>query len=211
MTTVAQLRTRAPRAGIAIIALATIVSGFAGLAASSGPAQADAKRANEIIEGLQLGGATRSLKSNDISGTCNTLIESVAGATRGPTKAEIDTIQTCTEERPALSFSVTFALGSAELDEAAIPVLRELGSALEDQSFADAVFIVAGHTDARGSRNSNLRLSKRRAETVRTYLSTNYRVSGQQLRAIGYGFDNLANESDPYADENRRVEIVRIR
>lgn len=187
-----------------------IATGFLiGIAVGIGPALADAQRANDIINAFQIP-KTRSLKSG-LSNTCYEAIDAAAARTRGASKAELDQVNECTSDSPTLSFKVTFAKGSADLDYDAIPVLQTLGEALEDESFQSAQFIVGGHTDKSGSRGLNLSLSKRRANAVRDYLVQNYRVSGRQLRAIGYGYDKLAVPYDPYAGENRRVEIVRTR
>lgn len=197
----------ARRGACALAVVASLAAGFM----LSGPALADAKRANEIIQGLQYGGGSGGSDGNPISDVCSQLLASLDGISRTATKTEIETVDTCTADSPRLSFRITFRLGSAELDDAAIPVLQELGYALEDGSFADALFMVGGHTDARGSRKLNVRLSQQRAASVRGYLVRNFRVSSRQLRAIGFGFDTLANTYDPYADENRRVEIVRLK
>jgi len=203
-------RTSGLSAPLRMVAL-TVTAGVALSVMPSGPALADAKRANEIIQGLQYGGGSGGSDGNQISDVCNQLLASLDGISRTATEAEIETVDTCTADSPRLSFRVTFRLGSADLDDEAIPVLQELGYALEDGSFADALFMVGGHTDTRGSRKLNVRLSQRRAASVRDYLVENFRVSSRQLRAIGFGFDTLANTSDPYADENRRVEIVRLK
>ncbi len=67
---------------------------------------------------------------------------------------------------------------------------------------------VAGYTDNRGNRNFNVRLSQKRAESVRNYFTTQG-IAGERLTAKGYG------PSDPIADNagksgraaNRRVEL----
>lgn len=73
---------------------------------------------------------------------------------------------------------------------------------------SDFVFEIAGHTDHVGSDAYNQILSRRRAGSVKKYLSTNG-VSDNQLYLIGYG------ESDPFYSnntsdgqaKNRRSEI----
>jgi outer membrane protein OmpA-like peptidoglycan-associated protein len=73
---------------------------------------------------------------------------------------------------------------------------------------SDFVFEIAGHTDFVGSDAYNQILSRRRAGSVKKYLSING-VSDNQLYLIGYG------ESDPFYDnnsdmgpaKNRRSEI----
>ncbi|MDD3651425.1 OmpA family protein [Immundisolibacter sp.] len=72
----------------------------------------------------------------------------------------------------------------------------------------NASFEIAGHTDAIGSEQYNLRLSQRRAEAVRDYL-VQKGADPSRMTAVGYG------ESQPVADnataagraQNRRVEL----
>lgn len=95
----------------------------------------------------------------------------------------------------------SYQLGSYEksLLDSQVPILKE---------HSDFVFEIAGHTDFAGSDAYNQILSKRRAGSVKQYLSANG-VSDNQLYLIGYG------ESDPFYSnttpdgqaKNRRSEI----
>ena len=69
-------------------------------------------------------------------------------------------------------------------------------------------FIVAGHTDAKGSETYNQGLSERRADAVKRFLSEKYRIETSRLVTVGYGATNLKNSENPLARENRRVQIV---
>ncbi len=75
--------------------------------------------------------------------------------------------------------------------------------------YEDTDILIEGHTDASGTEEYNLELSKRRAESVANQLSTE-QVSVPRFTIMGYG------EAQPIADnstldgrqENRRVEIA---
>ena len=64
---------------------------------------------------------------------------------------------------------------------------------------------ISGHTDASGSAAYNKLLSQKRAEKVRDYLIEHH-INVPTLEAIGYGEERPIN-NNPYAKENRRVEI----
>ena len=81
---------------------------------------------------------------------------------------------------------------------------------MRDGRLAGSTFLVAGHTDAKGSSEYNLSLSERRAQAIRQFLATGFEVSSSKLIAIGYGMEELKNRRDPYAGENRRVQIVNL-
>lgn len=109
--------------------------------------------------------------------------------------------------RNALDMQLVFELGSADLTPDAraqadvfAKVLREAG--------ASGKFTIEGHTDSIGSRASNLDLSRRRADSVVSYL-VGHGVSASQLEAVGYGFDRPRPGTKASNPGNRRVEIVR--
>ena len=69
---------------------------------------------------------------------------------------------------------------------------------------------VEGHTDARGRRANNMRLSQQRAEAVVTFLVEHGHVDAARLVARGFGPDRPVVENASTAEqhaENRRVEF----
>jgi outer membrane protein OmpA-like peptidoglycan-associated protein len=70
---------------------------------------------------------------------------------------------------------------------------------------------VQGHTDNQGAEEYNLDLSKKRAQTVCTYL-TLFGVSPDRLRAAGYGETRPveSNDTEEGRAKNRRVELVKM-
>lgn len=109
---------------------------------------------------------------------------------------------------PSIEFrNIEFALGSSELTPAARAQLDELGAALVSEELRTFHFEIIGHTDARGSPDFNQRLSQRRAIAVRDHLVRAAGVNPRNLEAVGRGMDFPSRPDDPYAAENRRVEI----
>ncbi len=111
-------------------------------------------------------------------------------------------------ENPALDVEIPFAYASASLGAMAKSTLAALGTELGKPGLKGAVFLIVGHTDAKGSAAYNQRLSVRRAETVRRVLMETLKVPADALTAVGYGKTQLKNTVDPFAGENRRVRIV---
>lgn len=201
---------------IARWALLVFAVGGMSIIAHSPPAAAQSTEAvksmNEIIEGL---GRTRSLTrgpKKDLAPECEQAIEAAGNprATRGPSKKELTESRECTAAAPRLDFLIQFELGSAKIHPSAIPQLTQLGKALEATQLKEARLIVAGHTDAIGSAEYNLRLSRERALAVRSYLIDNFAIIGRNLQPIGYGFRELKDAQNPYSGINRRVELVKI-
>jgi outer membrane protein OmpA-like peptidoglycan-associated protein len=68
---------------------------------------------------------------------------------------------------------------------------------------------VEGHTDSIGSDDYNLKLSQRRADAVRDYLTSNG-INAANIQATGLGKDGPVASNDTAAgrQQNRRVEMV---
>lgn len=102
--------------------------------------------------------------------------------------------------------NVNFEFNSDRLTADAQAMLRQIAVGVKSQP--ELKVEIAGHTDSRGKDAYNLRLSQRRAESVRKFL-VGEGVANGQLTARGYG------ETKPVADNktdqgralNRRVEF----
>ena len=107
---------------------------------------------------------------------------------------------------------VTFGFDRATIDTDQTPVLERLASVLKEY-YPDALVTVEGFTDPAGSRAYNLKLGRKRAEQVRSYLITSGGLSADQVRAVSYGesTDRLLTPGAGPGEagrENRRAVIV---
>jgi len=127
---------------------------------------------------------------------------------RGLSPEERERVTEIVKERPNIDLEVTFDYDSAIIGPRAAPVLVSLGRALSKEEFKGTVFLVNGHTDGKGGAEYNQDLSERRAEAVRRFLVEKFGLASKDLIAIGYGKTQLKNAADPFAGENRRVQIV---
>jgi len=85
-------------------------------------------------------------------------------------------------------------------------LIDEIITLLEKNS---AIMIeISGHTDAVGTKKSNLRLSQRRAESVKRYMIA-HKINSSRLKAIGYGESRplVSNDTVKNRQINRRVEF----
>jgi OmpA-OmpF porin, OOP family len=99
---------------------------------------------------------------------------------------------------------IVFFSGSAELQPSAKLVVQKMASAMLRPDKVSQRFIIEGHTDAVGTRDSNLELSKRRATAVANYLNT-LGVESKRLDVVGHGFDRPLAGQSKFAAANRRV------
>lgn len=102
--------------------------------------------------------------------------------------------------------NITFATNSDAIASSFYQPLNNLASSLKE--FNQNQIEIVGYTDSTGSRQLNMDLSQRRAQSVANYL-TSQGVSGANLSARGAGPDNpVASNADVNGRaQNRRVEV----
>jgi outer membrane protein OmpA-like peptidoglycan-associated protein len=130
--------------------------------------------------------------------------------TRSLSSGERDRVAAIAKERPGIDLEIYFDYKSAALSPRAMPSLATLGRALSSPDLKGSVFMIGGHTDAVGGEAYNLGLSERRAKAVRQYLIDKYALSPDNLLAVGYGKEQLKDKDHPFAEENRRVQVVNM-
>jgi len=101
---------------------------------------------------------------------------------------------------------INFQTGKASISQDSFELLESLGETAK--RCPDSRFIIAGHTDSTGNLNSNIKLSKLRAQSVVDHL-VGLGLNSSQFSAAGFG------PSQPIADnstadgrsKNRRIEF----
>jgi outer membrane protein OmpA-like peptidoglycan-associated protein len=101
--------------------------------------------------------------------------------------------------------NIYFETGSARLSQESTQELDRLVQIMESSTL---VIEIGGHSDNTGSLDLNMRLSRDRAESVRTYL-INAGIPALRVTARGYGPEQpiASNDTDEGRRENRRVEV----
>ena len=100
-----------------------------------------------------------------------------------------------------------FAYDTSAIAAKYLPSMEAQASYLKEHPSARV--LLAGHTDERGSREYNVALGERRANTVRDKLREEG-VRNNQIRVVSYGKERPANEGHDESDhrQNRRVEFI---
>ena len=106
----------------------------------------------------------------------------------------------------SVNLNIPFEHNSSALMPQATAQLKELQLALTSPSLGKDKFLVAGHTDAKGSAAYNKQLSLRRAEAVKKFLIAKG-MDAARLTTVGYGSEKLLAADRPEDPSNRRVEI----
>ena len=103
---------------------------------------------------------------------------------------------------------VFFATNKSVLTTAARDTLRKQAAWMRKNK--DISVTLEGHADERGTREYNLALGERRANSAKDYLMT-YGISGNRINVISYGKERPVNSgSTPLAwSQNRRAVTVK--
>lgn len=109
-----------------------------------------------------------------------------------------------------VNLKIEFEVNSYMIKASSYKVLAELSKALQSPALLNKSFLINGHTDSDGDPDYNLKLSLRRALSVKQYLLTQKDILPERLTVIGYGESiPLVKNNNRYNKQiNRRVEIV---
>ena len=104
---------------------------------------------------------------------------------------------------------IFFATNKSSLTTAARETLRKQATYLRKNKSLNVT--IEGHADERGTREYNLALGERRANSAKDYLMT-YGISGKRISTISYGKEKPVNPaSTPLAwSQNRRSVTVKV-
>ena len=185
-----------------------------GLALSSGFAfAAEQRSAEDIINALKPPRVTRGLTTSPASAArAADETRFIATLRNRPTRSlstdEREKIASIASSKPKIDLEINFEFNSAVIGSKAMPQVTELGTALTSTDLKGRTFILAGFTDGKGSETYNQGLSERRADAVKQFLSEKYGIEAGSLVTVGYGLTYLKDPANPFAAENRRVQVT---
>jgi len=111
--------------------------------------------------------------------------------------------------RTGIGLPIQFGYNSADILSESDAYLDQIGIMMQMEKMANAKLLVEGHTDASGSEGHNRSLSQARAESVKNYLISKYKVDPYRLMIIGIGESRPLKNKDPMDPLNRRVEFYK--
>ncbi len=109
------------------------------------------------------------------------------------------------EQNPV--WNLYFDFGSSQLNQKEETKLSEFLQKIKKREKIKKI-LVEGHTDSLGSKKSNLRLSRRRASTVKKILSQHFKKSTIETRGWGSKKPLSSNRTKEGRRLNRRVDIL---
>ena len=105
-------------------------------------------------------------------------------------------------------YGILFDTNKADIKPESKPALDEIATLLKAQP--NLKLHIVGHTDNVGGLESNMALSRRRAEAVMAALKGDYGIAAPRLTANGVAYlaPVAVNTSEEGRAKNRRVELV---
>ncbi len=184
-----------------------------GLLSAAPSYAAEQRSADDIISALKSPRVSRGLTTSPADASRAAEERQFLSAVRNrPTRSlsteERDKIASIANSKPKIDLEITFEYNSAVIGSKAMPQVTELGKALTSEDLKGRTFILAGFTDAKGSETYNQGLSERRADALKQFLTERYGIEAGNLVTVGYGLKQLKDPANPFAAENRRVQVV---
>ncbi|WP_321262614.1 OmpA family protein [Psychroserpens sp.] len=104
---------------------------------------------------------------------------------------------------------ILFDSGSATIQSQSYGIIRQISQVLQQDSSIN--LLIVGHTDSDGDDQSNLELSKSRANAVKQALINVYKIDGNRLLTDGKGeIEPVQDNNTPNGKaQNRRVEFIK--
>lgn len=105
--------------------------------------------------------------------------------------------------------NILFDTGKATIKPESEPILTAVAEVLKQD--ASLALEIQGHTDSTGTKESNAKLSKDRAESVKSYLVQKGGIGADRLATAGLGDTQPVadNKTEDGRAQNRRVVLVR--
>jgi outer membrane protein OmpA-like peptidoglycan-associated protein len=170
----------------------------------------DPNKSDTDGDGLTDGDEVLKYKTNPLSsdtdmGTVSDNIEVKRGT--DPLNADDDVVKV---DVPMVLEGVTFASGKSDITPESALILEQALKTLT--TYDDIIVEIRGYTDNVGRKSSNIKLSQKRADSVRNWLIEKG-IDGSRVRSVGFGPQNpiVSNDTPDNRRKNRRIEFVRTK
>jgi OOP family OmpA-OmpF porin len=111
-------------------------------------------------------------------------------------------------EKICMTLKIEFDYDKSDIKPKYHEVIGKVADFLK--KYPETTSVIEGHTDNRGSYKYNIKLSERRADSVRNYLIEKFGIEPERLSTKGYGYTKpiASNKTAEGRQKNRRVDAV---
>ncbi|WP_456727595.1 OmpA family protein [Bradyrhizobium sp. USDA 3364] len=111
---------------------------------------------------------------------------------------------------PAFNADITFDVDTPIVMPESYQTVGRIADALTHSSLLPYTFLVVGHIESTGRRESNAVLSQRRADAIRDILVNTFKIAPKRLQSVGLGEEQLLDLARPNAPVNNQVQILLV-
>jgi OOP family OmpA-OmpF porin len=171
-----------------------------------------AKVLDQIVKAGQCG---VSVKGDDLADdpSMNNFVERIFLASKQAQKKEVMKEAAVQKEAPAskevsIGLLVEFDTGMATVKPKYNTEIKKVADFMKE--YPDANAVIEGHTDNVGKDAANIKLSQRRADSIKAYLVKKFGIDSSRIKTVGYGPNKpvASNATKEGRQKNRRVNAV---
>jgi outer membrane protein OmpA-like peptidoglycan-associated protein len=111
---------------------------------------------------------------------------------------------------PGFNVDIQFDTDTPIVRPQSYETLGRIADALVHATLLPYSFLIVGHIEANGKRESNVILSQRRADAIRDILVNTFKISAKRIQAIGLGEEQLLDPPHPTAAANQQIQILTV-
>jgi len=111
---------------------------------------------------------------------------------------------------PGFNVDIQFDTDTPIVRPQSYETIGRIADALVQVKLLPYSFLIVGHIEANGKRESNVILSQRRADAIRDILVNTFKISAKRIQAIGLGEEQLLDPPHPTASANQQMQILTV-
>jgi OmpA-OmpF porin, OOP family len=111
---------------------------------------------------------------------------------------------------PGFNVDIQFDTDTPIVRPQSYETIGRIADALVHATLLPYSFLIVGHIEANGKRESNVILSQRRADAIRDILVNTFKISAKRIQAIGLGEEQLLDPPRPTASPNQQTQILTV-
>ena len=111
---------------------------------------------------------------------------------------------------PAFNVDIQFDVDTPIVRPESYQTVGRIADAMVYSELLPYSFLIVGHVEANGKRESNVILSQRRADAIRDILANTFKISAKRLQSIGLGEEQLLDPAKPTSAVNQQIQIITV-
>jgi OOP family OmpA-OmpF porin len=111
---------------------------------------------------------------------------------------------------PTFNVDIAFDFDTPIVQPESYQTVGRIADAMVYSSLLPYTFLIVGHIEASGRRESNAILSQRRADAIREILVNTFKISAKRIQSVGLGEEQLLDPARPNAPVNNQIQIMTL-